>query len=339
MNIDLNEIKKVLIIQIRPFGDVLLNTPYFPFLRKKLPNAKIDFLVCRPYHKILENNPYIDEMIVFNKRKGVRNLFERVKLLARINHRKYDCIIDQVQGTSSALITLFSKAKYRIAYSHARWKFLYNIRVIPEKQLYSASMKFYLLKPLGIEESPYQFYYHIKPESIAYIDKWMAKANLTGQKFICLSPGSPRNRKKWKGENYAKLADLILKKTDRKVVLLWGPDEKDDVINVSNAMEKKPIVALPTNFNEAAAMLNKCELLICNDGGLNHLSVAVGTASLAIFGNTNPLNWSPHNFFGHYYLFNENFNSSKDNSFGISPETAFEKVKLILSEIESGRQF
>ena len=111
MIIDLNEIKKVLIIQIRPFGDVLLNTAYFPFLRKKLPTAKIDFLVCRPYHKVLENNPYIDEMVVFNKRKGVCDLFERVKLLARVYHRKYDCIIDQIQGTSSALITLFSKAK------------------------------------------------------------------------------------------------------------------------------------------------------------------------------------------------------------------------------------
>ncbi len=69
MNIDLNQIKKVLIVQIRPFGDVLLNTSYFPFLRKKLPDAKIDFLVCRPYHKILENNPCIDEVVVFNRKK------------------------------------------------------------------------------------------------------------------------------------------------------------------------------------------------------------------------------------------------------------------------------
>jgi ADP-heptose:LPS heptosyltransferase len=102
-------------------------------------------------------------------------------------------------------------------------------------------------------------------------------------------------------------------------------------------MENKPIVALPTNFNEAAAVLKKCELLICNDGGLIHLSVAVGTPSLAIFGNTNPLNWSPNNFVGHYHIFNENFDSSKDNSFGISPEMAFEKVKLILNEIQSRR--
>ena len=338
MNIDLNQIKKVLIIQIRPFGDVLLNTSYFPFLRKKLPDAKIDFLVCRPYHKVLENNPYIDDVVVFRKEKGIRYSLERIKLLIRINRSKYDLIIDQLQGTTSAQVTLFSRAKYRIAYSHVRWKFLYNIRVASKKQRYSASMKFDLLKPLGIEENPYQLYYYIKPESIAYIDKWMAKANLTRQKFICLSPGSPRNRKKWKAENFAKLADLILEKTDRKVILLWGPDEKNDVINVSNSMKKKPIVALPTNFNEAAAMLKKSELLICNDGGLNHLSVAVGTPSLAIFGNTNPLNWSPDNFLGHYYLFNENFNSSKDNSFGISPEMAFGKVKLILNEIESGRR-
>ena len=64
------------------------------------------------------------------------------------------------------------------------------------------------------------------------------------------------------------------------------------------------------------------------------MAVAVGTPSLAIFGNTNPLNWSPENFIGHYYLFNENFDSFKDNSFGIFSETAFEKVRVILSEIQ-----
>lgn len=337
MKINLNEIKKVLIIQIRPFGDVLLNTSYFPFLRKKLPDAKIDFLVCRPYHKVLENNSYIDDVVVFRKGKGVRYFLERIKLLIRINRSKYDLIIDQLQGTTSAQVTLFSRAKHRIAYSHARWKFLYNIRVRPKKQRYSASMKFDLLQPLGIKEEPYQLYYYIKQESIAYIDKWLKNEKLKEQKFICLSPGSPRNRKKWKAENYAKLADLILEKIDLKIVLLWGPDEKNDVKKVLNSMKHKPIVALPTNYNQAATMLKKSELLICNDGGLNHLSVAVGAPSLAIFGNTNPLNWSPDIFSGHYYLFNKNFNSSKDNSFGISPEMAFEKVKLILNEIQSGR--
>ena len=63
MNIDLQSIKRILIVQYQPFGDVLLNTGYFPALRKKFPDAKIDYLIKEKYKIVLENNPFLDELI------------------------------------------------------------------------------------------------------------------------------------------------------------------------------------------------------------------------------------------------------------------------------------
>jgi heptosyltransferase-3 len=336
MIIDLDRIRRLLIIQIRPFGDVLLNTGYLPFLRRRLPHTRIDFLVRHPYEKVLEENPNVDNLMVFRETNQRFSGQARMVLFRDVYRQKYDLVIDQLQGTTSAQIVFFSRAKYRIASTHARWRFLYNIRVPYKAQRYSASMKFDLLQPLGIDEVPYRLHYTIKPDAKKYIEEWVQKEKLENEKLICISPGSPRVKKKWSARCYVELCDLILENTDRKVVLLWGPTEKRDVEEVSAAMQKKPLIAPATDYNQAAAMLQVCDLLVCNDGGLNHLSVATDTPSLAIFGNTSPETWSPEGLFpNHYHLCNPGGVQAMENCFGISPEDVFQKTVSIIKHAKS----
>lgn len=331
MTIDLTKIQKILIIQYQPFGDILLNTGYLPFLRQKFPHARIDFLVRKPYHKVLEGNPFLDELVVFENKPGWRNMLERLQLFRRIHGRGYDLIIDQIRGMGSAFMTLFSGARYRLGYRKRRLAFIYNVQVHKITRRYSAGMKFDLLKPLGIEEQPYRLYYTIKPESQQYIAEWLERSGLKGKELICFSPGSPVPRKKWSLANYAALADLLLEKTDRQVVLLWGPDEKTDVDQIQEMMKKKAVMAPPTDFNQAAALLQQCRLLVCNDGGINHLAVAVDAPSLAVFGSTAPDKWGAENMPGHYVLHNPAVNSRLDPTFGISAEMAYAKILEIIS--------
>jgi len=334
MKIDLDRIKRLLIIQIRPFGDVLLNTAYLPFLRKRLPDAKIDLLVKHPFQHILDNNPHVDDCVVFGNKGNQPAWLEKLQLFARVRKRRYDLVIDQIQGSTSAQIVLFSGAPFRIASAEARWRSLYNITVPYRGKRYSASMKFDLLRPLGIKESSYELDYTIHPDATAYIKGWLKDHFLDDKPFVCISPGSPREKKKWDAVCYAQLADLIYEKLNRQVVLLWGPDEKKDVETVVSNMTCRPQLAPPTDFNQAAAMLKACELLVCNDGGLNHLSVATQTPSLAIFGNTSPINWSPGSVFPrHHHLHNPLWPKMSDNLFGITPGQVFEKVRTIIEEI------
>lgn len=331
MQIDLSQVQRILIIQIRPFGDVLLNTGYLPFLRKHLPRARIDFLVKHPFDSVLADNPNVDELMVFGKPPLRAAWLDKMRMMVAVRRRRYDVIIDQVQGTTSAQIVMFSGAAYKIAAEGRNWGWLYNVRV-PQKERYNASMKFDLLRPLGMSEYPYELHYHIQPASIAYIQEWIDRVNPEKRRLICLSPGSPRLKKKWGAGHYAALADLILEHTDRQVVLLWGPNEIQDLERVQTAMKHQPLVAPPTDYNQAAALLKACELLVCNDGGLNHLSVATKTASVAVFGGTSPKAWSPQGVFpGHHHLANPDWDGRSD-SFGISPEAVFEKVREIATQ-------
>jgi ADP-heptose:LPS heptosyltransferase len=337
--IDEQAIKHILVVQFRPFGDVLLATSYLEALTKRFPGAAIDFLVKKPFHDLLYKNPWVSRIIAFEQHSGIRYVIDRIKLMRDIRRWRYDLIIDQQSGTGSGQVVLFSKAAYRLGWSDSRWRWCYNLKATRGQIRYRSSQNFDMLRPLGINETPHRLFYHIRPESLAYATDWLKSRRMTREKTIIISPGSPRKEKKWRAGNFSMLADQLLLKTDMQVVLLCGPDEYTDARAVLEQTRQPCHLALSVDFNHAAAFIKHCRLLICNDGGINHLSVAVGVPSLAIFGNTSPARWSPQDFFPyHYHLHNANREKRTGNDFGITPDEAFHKVLAVLAELPSSNR-
>jgi ADP-heptose:LPS heptosyltransferase len=331
---DLDTIQKILIIQFRPFGDVLLATAYLEALQNRFPNAAIDFLVKKPFDALLHKNPWISEVIAFSDLSGMRYFSGRLKLFDLIRRRCYDLVIDQQSGTGSGQVVLFSKAVHKLGWSTGKWRWCYNLKAKKGPVRYRASQNFDMLAPLGISEIPHRLFYHVSEESDVFAMDWMKAHGLSAANTIIFSPGSPRQKKKWHAEGYAALADHIHQGTLMRVLVLWGPDEFADARTVVEKSKRKPILAPATNFNQGAAFLKQCRLLICNDGGINHLAVALDVPSLALFGNTPPEKWSPQGFYkNHYHLYNPTRENNSDNHFGISPQAAFEKVTEILAQL------
>lgn len=326
-----SQIHSILIIQLCPFGDVLLNTSYLDALRRKFPDSRIDFLVSQPYDSVLYKHPALSELVTFKKSKGIAYVWERIKVFYRVFARHYDLVIDQQCGTGSGQIVLFSGAKFRLGFADSKFAPVYNLVAQRGEKRYSASTKFDVLAPLGISEEPYNLYYYIKPESYTYIENWLLEQGLAKQGFICFSPGSPAQRKIWDLASFAELADRLQAETSLPIVIIWAPDEIEDARKVQSLMKTKAIFAPPTTLNQGAALLKSTKLLICNDGGINHISVATQTPSLAIFGPTSAINWSPEKVFPiHAGLANPDAYKPEDKSFGVTVDEAFHKALSLL---------
>ena len=226
-NEQLKTINKILIIQQKPFGDILLNTGYFKELRRHFPKAQIDYLIQTPFVTVLEDNPHLDNLVLMDKPKGKNYLFAYYKVIRKIRKVKYDLVIDQIRGTSSARIILFSGIKYRLGhnlkpksrygYTSKRWNWLYNVGTKKGKIRYYSRFKFDLLIPLGIKEVEHNIEYIIKDESIKYIKEWLLEQGLLNSKIILFSPGTPVKRKQWNLDYYAQLADMIQEKLKYKI--------------------------------------------------------------------------------------------------------------------------
>jgi len=338
----LRKIKKILIIQYKPFGDVLLNTGYLPALRAAFPDTVIDYLVQKPYATILENNACIDNIIVMNKLKSGTTAYtvDRIRLISGIRREHYDVVIDQARGPGAAEITLFSGAGIRIGWHKTKkWSWfkghnwVYNYRELKDHNIYSARAKFGLLRPLGIHEVPHNTDIHVLPESENRIQAWLKQQGVLNSSIAVFSPVTPIRSRQWNFDSFAAVADMLIEKQGFTVVLLWGPGEKKKVEHMASMMKSRPLIAPATSFNEAAAMLKQARVYIGNNGGVHHLAVAVGTPTVTVFGpGTSPLKWVAWHMPKHTYLISS-LEKYEDNTFDITPEMVFAEFEKLL---ESG---
>ena len=326
---DSHKIKKILIMQLGPFGDLLLTTAYFEHLKRQFPDAQISYLIKEKYLVIVKDHPFIDDFILLTREKGFSYFLERIKTIFRIRRRRFNIIIDQQNLRSTNIFTLFSGAQIKLGYHDSRCRFVYNHTVERGSKSFTVKGRFELIQPLGIEPSPYKIYYQIKSESEAYISRWLTK-NVSG-KFLLISPGSPVYWKKWNIALYARAADQISELYDLLTVWLWAPAEKQDALNGMKLMKNNSILSPETSLNQAAALLQRSELFLCNDGGINHLAAVVETRTIALFGATDPVVWSPAaEFLTHHHLYNPVNDAKQDDSFGISVEEVVTLAKEVL---------
>ena len=64
-----NGINKILLITLHMIGNVVWTTPVISALREKYPDAHIAFMVGDVAPEVVDDNPYLDEVIVFEERR------------------------------------------------------------------------------------------------------------------------------------------------------------------------------------------------------------------------------------------------------------------------------
>jgi len=119
-----SKIKKILAIKPRAIGDVLLSTPILPNLRREFPDAQIDFLVEKFAAPILKGNPFINNIVSFDAKSQ-----SSASIILQVRREKYDLIMDLFANPRTAIISMFSGAKFRVGYPFKWRRYAYNILV------------------------------------------------------------------------------------------------------------------------------------------------------------------------------------------------------------------
>ena len=107
---------RILIIQQKMIGDVLTSSILFEALRNKYPDAELNYLIQPHTLAAVENNPFIDRIVLFDpeKYKGFSGL---LNFSHEVRAQSYDIVIDVYAKINSAIITAISGAKTRISYN------------------------------------------------------------------------------------------------------------------------------------------------------------------------------------------------------------------------------
>jgi heptosyltransferase-2 len=115
-----------------------------------------------------------------------------------------------------------------------------------------------------------------------------------GRLIVTLSPGAVGAGKAWPGGHYAALAQALVK-DGASVWILGGPNETPLAKQIANAAGSHARDLTGTDLREAILALAATDISVTNDSGLMHVSAAIGTPTVAIFGPTSPWHWKPLN--------------------------------------------
>ncbi len=286
---EIRNINKILIIQLRRIGDVLLTTPVIESLRERFPESQIDFLVERSAYDVLTGNPYLNNIILSNK-----SFFEQIKLIKRIRKERYSLILDFLGNPRSAWITFFSAARYRVGFDFPGRKFAYNICVKRDTEpKYLVDFKLDALRTIGITSPRKKTFFHIPDDAKVFRNDSLGKYLIEDKILIGMAPNSRRKARIWLKEYFTQLADRLIDKYNSQVILFWGPGEKESVEEIASLMKNNPIISPPTDLKQLAALIDRCDVMITNDNGPKHIAVSVGTPTLTIYGPTNSKTWNP----------------------------------------------
>jgi len=283
------QIKKILIIQTAFIGDVILTTPLIQGVKNAFKNTQIHVIVIPSTKNLLDKNPFVDKIIVYDKRKSDKGLKGFIRLVRQLKKEKYDIVISPHRSIRSALIARLTGAKKRIGFNTSAGSFLYTDKINYNPNIHEIDRNLSLVdgpETTITERQPKVFIDDKDIETVEQILK-TEKIN-TKNILIAVAPGSVWFTKKWPEEYFTELVNKLSAK-DFTVLLIGGKTDRDDCRRIKAATNGLVYnLAGKLTLRESAALLSKCRLLVSNDSGAMHLAVAAETAVIAIFGPTVP---------------------------------------------------
>src|SRR5450759_1668654 len=128
------------------------------------------------------------------------------------------------------------------------------------------------------------------------VARWRAQRGLgaDGRPIVTLSPGAVGAGKAWPAGHYGQLA-RALAKDGASIWVLGGPNETALAAHIADAGGPRVRDLTSNDLRNAILALAAADASVTNDSGLMHVSAAIGTPTVAIFGPTSPWHWKPLN--------------------------------------------
>ena len=285
---------KLLVIQQKMIGDVLITSILCNNLRKAYPNAQIDYMVYKSTSAILDGNKAISNLILFEE-KYRSSKWEFLKFLIKIRKTKYDIVIDAYTKIESFLPVIFSGAKTKISFYKKYRSLIFN-KLVEKSQIPTSNLgliieqRLSLLKPLNLNITIDNFpvIYVSEEEEIFAKNIFQKNAVNSSEKTLMLSIIGSSNDKTYPAEYMVKLIETLINKYQVNILFNYLPSQiklADEIFKLCSKAAQSKIYfnVLGKNIREFIAIMNQCDAIIGNDGGAINIAKALNKPSFTIF--------------------------------------------------------
>lgn len=279
---------KICIVKLSAMGDIIHAMVALEFIKKEIPNARIDWVVEKGFAGVLQNNPNIDnilhvELKSIKKKKSA--IFEQYKLIKKYSKNNYDIVIDAQGLLKSAIVSKLIGAKIIAGFDKdsiregiaARF---YNKKISIDYDANTIDRNARVMsEPLGI---------CITKEMILQKQKFLYSSSPVSnisKKFNLFVIGSTWQSRNYPKEKFVEIAEALHVDT----YIVWGSEEEHEKAIWMSEQSSYLHVLSRGSLDELKYVISTCSLLIGNDTGPTHMAWGLNIPSITIFGPT-PIN-------------------------------------------------
>lgn len=301
---DVNQIRKILVVRLFGFGNLVLAFPAIQKISELFPHAKICLLTINKNMNLYDGINCVDKTIYINVNGFKDFIVSFLKVVFYLRKEKIDLAVDfEIFAYISAFLLFSVGIRKRVGYKiegYLRGP-LYTTAVKYNNNQHISKSFYDLAVVLGAE----------KKEHVELIELNVPMADRIAVKdFLCensidksdllvgIHVGSGENfiNRRWPESCFARVADYLINEFNTKIIFTGTKKELFLINNTIHEMKSdKGRVFVADNFNlsQLAFLIKQCRVYFCTDTGPLHLAIAMGVPTVSFFGPNTPLLYGP----------------------------------------------
>ncbi|MBT0653157.1 lipopolysaccharide heptosyltransferase II [Geomobilimonas luticola] len=291
-------------------GDIVMAIPSFRALRHSFPNARIVFVTMEWNREVVRSLDYFDEVVYLTNAIVMhRDIGGLLRFIVWLRTCKFDMAV-LLDTFLFPFYCYMAGIPVRVGYEFENEGFAltHKAKVTENEYRLHNFLKVVGLSGAQIDDTSMDFPVKLDENDSQILEKLLPQQLLQSTSPVVgivagggRNPGQTVLAKNWTTEGFAQVALELIKKDDA-IILLFGKGEDDEIATrlLAHVRREHPDsaeriinVVNKTSLMQAAALLQKCDIVVTNDTALMHLAAAVGTPTVSIFGPTSPANLAP----------------------------------------------
>lgn len=298
--------RNILVIDFGQLGDVVLSLPALGAIRKKFPRARITVAVGKPGAEVIALSGFADDTLVVDRvalRDGFKplSIFRVFKIVKEVRTKKFDFVIDLHSLSETNLLGFLSGAPKRL-YSRRPGRsldYLANFKPAPpvetdHRQRHLIDRYLDVVRPLGLESVERVPTLKTRAVDAVGFERILMKARAdSGVPLVGLFPGAGHPSRRWPLEQFASLADFLIRNDGVRVLIFVGPEERDFMKEIRQQFPPSVVILDQLTIPQLAAAQARLAAFVSNDTGPMHIASAVGTPVVLLLDKRAPESYLP----------------------------------------------
>ncbi len=302
LRMSINNIK-ILITRTDRIGDLVLSTPVFEALKKHIPQSYIIVMAKKDVINILNGNPFIDEMIMYDPSGVHKGLKGALELADTLREKRIDIAVELFMSFYPALAISLAGIKMRIGPGSRIYSSILLTHVIKQERKQSkyneALYNLMLLKPLGIEDI------NIKPriylsDNKDSCEKFLLNNGLKPFGYVVVHPGMGGSAKNWSAVNYASLIGAITRHLKLPVLITGSNADLSIVKTIMGLLKPDQYIknmCCVLSLEQLKTIMFFSKAVVGPSTGPMHIAAALYKPTIALFSPLkaqSKVRWAPY---------------------------------------------